>query len=276
MTSESLREKIRAFKCDGAAAIENKLSKVAKLKRPRAQPKLSSDRHKVASKYADLNDLPPSIPQEATLLFVGYNPGVESSKKQHHYAHPTNLFWKLFNESAVVESVLGVREKEEDKFSKLYKEIFATGICKAKPCHDYELLQFGIGFTDLCLRCTKQASELTMQEKLQNVPRLFTEFALSQAPILVLVGKGIWEIIVKFLDPKHKLESPFGWGRQTDPRLLRAFHSLCKYNPSVYVVPNTSGLAALMKYAQKLELWEEIARDIDQLKPGSSIKVNFS
>lgn len=40
----------------------------------------------------DLDDLNPSLDKDLVLLFVGFNPGIESSKTQHHYAHHTNLF----------------------------------------------------------------------------------------------------------------------------------------------------------------------------------------
>ncbi|RKP28921.1 DNA glycosylase [Metschnikowia bicuspidata] len=263
MNSETLREKIRSYKYDNGSSSAAKSGMISK--KPVRRSKRQSAVVSTPDSLPGLKDLPPSIPQKATVLFIGFNPGVESSKRQHHYAHPTNLFWKLFNASGVLESVLTVRDKREDRKSNLFKKIFPDGICRIKPAHDYELSALGIGFTDLCLRCTKQASELSIQEKLANVPRLFTEFIFSRAPFIVVVGKGIWEVIVKSIDPKHKLTS-FTWGKQRSSIIILAIHALCKYEPSVYVFPNTSGLVALMKYAEKLQLWQNLAQDISGSK----------
>lgn len=252
--NSKLRDKIKAFKCE-ESEIHSINYKVTKNKK-------KIDRSPRVEKDEVLNDLPPSIPKNATVVFVGFNPGEESSRKQHHYAHPTNLFWKLFKALALLNQIVLCRDTPEDRQLRIYKEIFATGTCIARPYHDYQLAELGVGFTDLCLRCTKQAKELNLKEKLANVPRLFTEFEASRAPFVVIVGKGIWEIIVKFIDGKGKLMG-FEWGRQNpESPVIRAIHHNCGYTPAIYVFPNTSGLVALMKYPQKLQLWEQLASDV--------------
>lgn len=252
MSDPSLRLLIQSFKYGGESLDVAKVSKASSPKRKK---------QKTVTEASGLKDLPPSLSADLTLLFIGFNPGVESSKQQHHYAHPTNLFWKLFNNLDILDRVLGVRNiMKDDAF---LRAIYEGSTCKATARHDNELVHYGIGFTDLVLRCTKTAQELTKQEKIQNVPRLLTEFGTTGAPWIVFIGKGIWEVVVKFLDPKYKLtKDNFNWGFQKDARLVSPFHKHCGYNPSIYVFPNTSGLVALMKYPEKLALWDELASSI--------------
>lgn len=211
-----------------------------------------------------LKDLPPMLRPGITIVFVGFNPGVESSRQQHHYAHHSNLFWKLFNALDVLAQVL--RVQGIDTHHAQLADIYRDNVCVARAHHDQDLVQFGVGFTDLVLRCTRLAHELSRDEKLANMPRLFAEFALAAPPFVVLVGKGIWETVVRFLDASHRLRPDnFAWGLQpASLHLTRLFHARCKYRPRVYVVPNTSGLAGHMKYAEKLAFWRAIAQDIER------------
>lgn len=253
----SLRDKLRTF--EYAEDTEVKVTqKVAKPKKK--QLKLNDSK---ASTLA-LPDLPPSIAPGITIVFVGYNPGVESSKQQHHYAHFTNLFWKLFNASDILRKIIDRRNiyiEDHDLLKELYND---EGICTAAARHDNDLLEFGVGFTDLVLRCTKTAQELSLKEKVANVPRLMLEFKSSEAPFVVFIGKGIWEIVVRFLSPGYKLtKDNFQWGKQAPNTLLiKAFYKYCPHKPAVYVFPNTSGLVALMKYPEKLALWTSLVSDI--------------
>lgn len=218
--------------------------------------------------YDSLLDLQPMISSDISLLFVGFNPGVESSRQQHHYAHPTNLFWKLFNALDVLTKVLdfrreklnGGRSMDDDVFLNL---IFQNGKLTATAQNDNQLVSYGVGFTDLVLRCTKTAQELSRQEKLDNVPRLFSEFAQSNAKWIVVIGKGIWEFIVKYVNPSFKLtKETFQWGLQKG-LLVKEIHRQCGTEFGIYVFPNTSGLVALMKYQDKLALWEDLAGSIN-------------
>jgi TDG/mug DNA glycosylase family protein len=73
------------------------------------------------------------------LLFCGYNPSLTSSKTGHHYAHPGNRFWRVLHAAGIT--------------NRLYA-----------PDEDEALLDFGLGFTNLCPRPTRRADELTREE----------------------------------------------------------------------------------------------------------------
>lgn len=274
--SGTLRDVINSFKCELDDEIKPTLTPIAAGKVSKRSPIKKKPRPNIPSinyKSQDLKDLPPSITSNLTVVFIGFNPGVESSKQQHHYAHPTNLFWKLFNALDLLSAVLDIRNTDVVSNDKLVKEIYQNGKSQARPEHDFELINLGIGFTDLVLRCTKQALELSQQEKIQNVPRLLSEFNDSRAPFIVFIGKGIWEFVCKYLVPKHKLtKQNFAWGVQKDPIIMLRFYFFCDYHPKVYVFPNTSGLVALMKYPEKLALWENLVSDMRLVGETDSIK----
>lgn len=256
MSNHNLRSVIQSFHYD-----ESEPAKVTKITKKIVSPKSKKITSKPTTSTA-LKDLPPMISDDLTLLFVGFNPGVESSKQQHHYAHPTNLFWKLFNALNLLLKVLNYRNIEIKSNAFLAENIYRDGAQAASARHDHDLVQFGVGFTDLVLRCTKTAQELSKQEKLDNVPRLFTEFENTNTRWVVIIGKGIWEVIVRYVDPKLRLtKENFQWGLQTG-KVVTYIHQQCKNKPQVYVFPNTSGLVALMKYSDKLALWDTLAGSI--------------
>jgi thymine-DNA glycosylase len=46
------------------------------------------------STYAHLPELPDVVAPNLLILFVGLNPGLQTARTGHAYAHPSNLFWK--------------------------------------------------------------------------------------------------------------------------------------------------------------------------------------
>lgn len=215
-------------------------------------------------------DLPPSLADNLTVVFIGFNPGIQSSVTQHHYAHFSNLFWKLFNQSRLIFSVL--RDDPRDAY---LREKTKDDVSSFAAHDDNELLKYGIGFTDLVLRCTKAVSELTSSEKLENVPRLIEELKTSSPRFIVIVGKGIWETIVRYLNNGKIFKfKNFKWGEQViDQDRLQSEYSLLllklskalNYNYSIYVFPNTSGLVTSLKYSEKLQLWNSLVSNICQM-----------
>ncbi|KAG7743176.1 hypothetical protein KL932_001917 [Ogataea haglerorum] len=202
---------------------EKQQKRVIRSKRPSPAP----------SKLPDLN---PSLRPGLAVVFIGYNPSIRSSSLQHHYAHPTNLFWKLFNESGILSTVTHGAHSHP---------------CSAKD--DWDLLQYGIGFTDLVLRPTQNAGQLTKTEMAHNVPRLCAELRTNQPAVACFVGKGIWEQVCKTLGNKDALKN-FSWGRQ----------QLELEGCTIFVIPSTSGLVTI-SYKEKLGRWLELCDYVSSL-----------
>lgn len=267
----SLKSAIQSFKYDSnALSAPGNGNRITK--RIQKKPKVS-DSYK---------DLAPSLSDNLKVIFVGFNPGIQSSLLQHHYAHFTNLFWKLFNESDFLLKVLksyGVDIEKEIESDELLRSVVIPGNVAGsyrsvvKAVHDFGIAKYHIGFTDLVLRCTRTAQELTLEEKLANVPRLINEFSKTGARYVVFVGKGIWEVVVKYyadnLDINFKLtKSNFLWGKQEQHNdskynlIISELHQALGHPCSIYVFPSTSGLVTSLNYNEKLNLWHNLGNDV--------------
>lgn len=75
-----------------------------------------------------------------TVIFCGINPGVRSSEAGFHYAHPSNRFYRILHESGLTPHRL--KPSESTEMPKVYK----------------------LGLTDLVLRCTARADQVSSME----------------------------------------------------------------------------------------------------------------
>lgn len=184
-----------------------------------------------AGKLADLPQVPKSLDCNLKLVFIGYNPGIQTSLLGHRYAHPTNLFWKFIYESGIVSDF------------------------KPTCQDDFRLLEsHRIGFTDLIHRPTKGITQLSKKEMLDGVIPLIQDIDQYKPKIACFTGKGIYETVLKHAGGSIK---GFKWGLQ--PFDERVFPCLC------FVVPSTSGLVTVLSRDERLELWKELNRLLQQL-----------
>ena len=134
------------------------------------------------------------------LVFCGYNPSLASGRTGRHYAHPGNRFWRILHAAGITE--------------RLYA-----------PEEDEELLDLGIGFTNLCDRPTRRADELTREEIQAGSRELRAKFEQHRPAAVAYTGIGVY----KWFRATSKVE----WGVQQAPAV-----------PGVtdVVVPSPSGL----------------------------------
>jgi len=272
--SQELKSIIQSFKYDKDPDVKVKLKDARVRKNSPTGRKLNSRKmtKSVVTDTTKLPDLGPSLSSNLTVLFVGFNPGVQSSIQQHHYAHHSNLFWKLFNQSRILERMVakGRITNVGLQNDRVLNNFLKNG-CSAKD--DFDLVTYGIGFTDLALRCTATAAELTNDEKLDNIPRLLQEIEFSNAKNVVFIGKGIWEMVVKYfslrLGIKVKLDKVnFRWGKievGIDERyngIIDQISSQIPRETAIHVFPSTSGLVASMSFQEKLQLWQNLSDSI--------------
>jgi TDG/mug DNA glycosylase family protein len=121
-------------------------------------------------------DDPPTLPDYLatglSILFVGINPGLLSARRGHYFARRSNRFWPAFSLSKISEEVRGG----------LGREILG-------PEDDASLLSFGIGFTDVVKRPTRNATELSLDEFRLAAPALLA--VLDQYRPLVACFHGL-------------------------------------------------------------------------------------
>ena len=176
-----------------------------------------------------LETLPHHVRPGLRLIFIGYNPGLESARQGHYYAFRGNVFWRQLNQSGLVSR-------------------------EVTPLDDGLLMdESWIGFTDLCCRPTAKASELTKLELSEGANRLLTELDVNQPIYAVFSGKGIYEVFAKSalgVPSKDLRGRPCG----AQPERIGA--------TIPYVIPSSSGLASKW-HAERLVLLKALAAMID-------------
>jgi TDG/mug DNA glycosylase family protein len=118
----------------------------------------------------DLSALPPlrdRIKPGARILFVGINPGVRSAQTGHHFAGPSNRFWKLMFESGLVSE----RITYED---------------------DDRLPSFGFGITNICARATPGIDTLLPEEYVVGREKLRRKINRYEPQIVAMVGVTVF------------------------------------------------------------------------------------
>jgi TDG/mug DNA glycosylase family protein len=155
------------------------------------------------------------------VLFCGINPGLWSGAVGHHFARPGNRFWPV-----------------------LHRAGFTT--TQLDPADERELLEAGLGITNLVERATAGAADLTPAELVAGAGTLAAKVAAQQPRFLAVLGIGAWR--TAFAHPKAVI------GRQ--PETIGG--------SAVWVLPNPSGLNAhyqLDDLVREFAALREAARD---------------
>ncbi|KAK7204788.1 uracil-DNA glycosylase-like protein [Myxozyma melibiosi] len=139
--------------------------------------------------YSHIPPVPDILAPDLTCIFIGINPGLRTGIDQHMFAHPSNQFWKLLFRSGLVSRALS-------------------------PADDRGLpAQFGFGITNLVDRVTRSEVELSREEMVASVPALEQRVRQLNPKFVCVVGKSIWEAVVRFKTgrPLKSSEFTFGW-----------------------------------------------------------------
>ncbi|MCX7709774.1 MAG: mismatch-specific DNA-glycosylase [Clostridia bacterium] len=161
--------------------------------------------------------LPDIIDHNLKVVFIGYNPGMKTAETGHHYAGPSNGFWKLLYESRLTPY-------------------------RFKPEEDRKLLELGYGSTNIVSRPTKSASEIKKEEFREGSDRLKTLLQLYKPKIACYMGIGVYRMFTgtKVVNPgrQEKSEvsgivdyvcsSPSGLNRMPYDQQLNCFKGLKK------------------------------------------------
>ena len=111
--------------------------------------------------------LPDVVADGLSILFVGYNPGLRSGAVGHHFAGPSNRFWKLLAESGLTPR----RYRTEE---------------------DRDLPSLGYGITNIVPRVTRAAAEITKEEFLRGRKRLLALIRKHRPRIVCYEGIGVY------------------------------------------------------------------------------------
>ncbi|KAI1844582.1 hypothetical protein JX266_009255 [Neoarthrinium moseri] len=194
------------------------------------------------STYAHLPHLVDVLAPDLLILFVGLNPGLQTARSGHAYAHPSNLFWKL---------------------------LYSSGITPV-PCRAEEdrtlPARFALGNTNIVARPSRNGAELSKAEMDEGVAVLEAKIRTWRPEVVCVVGKSIWESVWRVRKGKaiSKAEFSYGWQHERENMgVVRAHEGEGKdgtrfAGARVFVATSTSGLAASLRPEEKARIWKEL------------------
>lgn len=165
--------------------------------------------------------LPDLVRPGLDVLFCGINPGLLSAATGHHFARPGNRFWPALHLSGFTPRRLAPGEQDE-------------------------LLEHGLGITNLSDRPTAKADELSADELRAGGQRL-TALAAQYEPKVVAVV-GITAYRTAFGRPRAVV------GPQPEPIA----------SSRLWVVPNPSGLNAHYQLDDFVEVFRRLRSEVAQ------------
>lgn len=112
--------------------------------------------------------MPDLIGANCRLLFVGINPGLWTAATNTHFCHPSNRFYPALRRASVVDFVVDPN----------------NGMSQSQRS---ELVDAGVGITNLVNRATVRASELPVDELRTGAVRL-EGLVRSVSPVVVAVA----------------------------------------------------------------------------------------
>lgn len=220
----------RSPSSSGAAASASSSGGVSK---PRAKPKRKSSGYAPPSTYAHLSLLPDAVCENLLVFFVGLNPGIQTARTGHAYAHPTNLFWKLLHSSGITPVACAASEDRE------------------MPA------RYALGLTNIVARPSRNGAELSKQEMDEGVALLEEKARQWRPESMCIVGKSIWESVWRVRHQGRPVGAAFKYGWQDDAENMGAIPGEWA-GARVFVASSTSGLAATLSPVQKQEIWNEL------------------
>ena len=159
--------------------------------------------------------LPDVIAPDLDVLFCGINPSVFSAERGHHFARPGSRFWPAIHLAGFTPRLFS-------------------------PDEDRQLLEHGLGITNVVARPTRAAAELTTAELREGAAALADLVVEFRPRVLAVLGVTAWR--TGFDRPKASI------GLQPE-RIGGA---------DTWVVPNPSGLNARFQVPDLARLYRQL------------------
>jgi len=156
------------------------------------------------------------------ILFVGINPGLRSAQVGHHFAGPSNRFWKLLHESRLVTEPLTYQE-------------------------DARLPEWGLGLTNIVDRPSRGIDSLSPQEYRGGLAALTRKVRRYRPGIVALLGITIYRIM-------------YGAELSLPPRIPLGPTSSEIAGVPIFLLPNPSGRNAHYCYKDMLDAFRTLQR----------------
>ena len=128
-----------------------------------------------------MEEVPDHLKKGLKIIFIGFNPGIKSSETGHHYAHPTNRFYKLLHEAGLTD--------------RLYE-----------PSEDHKLLKLGYGLTNIVQRPTKSADGIKSEEYEKGREELLEKLKKYRPEVACFTGIGVYKEFSQKSNVKRDLQ----------------------------------------------------------------------
>jgi TDG/mug DNA glycosylase family protein len=159
--------------------------------------------------------VPDVLAPDLDVVFVGINPGLWSGAVGHHFARPGNRFWKALHRSGFT-------------------------LRQLLPHEQAELLERGVGITNLVARTTATADELTRDELREGARGLEHRLAPLAPRFVAVLGIGAYRT---------------GFGK---PNATFGEQEEGLGTSRLWVLPNPSGLNAQYQLDALVERFEDL------------------
>ncbi|WP_145029484.1 mismatch-specific DNA-glycosylase [Paenibacillus sp. Y412MC10] len=129
-------------------------------------------------------EVPDHLDDGLSILFIGFNPSLQSGETGHHYANPRNNYYRILHRSGLTPRLYDASE-------------------------DQDLLKLGYGFTNIVARPTRGVDDIERQEYAEGREILRGKLRQYLPRIACFVGKGVYT--------EYSRRSKVDWGFQPDP-----------------------------------------------------------
>jgi double-stranded uracil-DNA glycosylase len=154
------------------------------------------------------------------VLFCGINPGLYTAAVGHHFARPGNRFWPALYAAGFTERLLS-------------------------PFGERELLKSGYGITNVVMRASAAAEELSREELREGGKRLAAKVRRYRPRALAILGLGAYRV---------------AWER---PKAVIGRQQETIGETIIWVLPNPSGLNAHYQAKELGRLFLELKSAVD-------------
>src|SRR5712692_3478907 len=165
--------------------------------------------------------VPDVIAHGLRVLFCGINPGLYTAAVGHHFARPGNRFWPALHASGFTARLLS-------------------------PFEERELLERGLGITNVVSRATASAAELTPADFIKGGCLLRSKVHRFQPRLVAVLGVGAYR--AAFARPKAVV------GEQDE----------VIHGARVWVLPNPSGLNANYQMSELIRLFRALRQAVEE------------
>src|SRR5438477_6943117 len=165
--------------------------------------------------------LPDVIAPNLRVLFCGINPGLYTAAVGHHFARPGNRFWPA-----------------------LYAAGFTDRL--VSPFDERELLPNGYGITNVVMRATASADQLTARELREGGKQLAGKVRRYKPTFLAMLGLGAYRA---------------AWER---PKAITGRQEETIGETIVWVLPNPSGLNAHYQAKDLARMFRELKAAVNR------------